>query len=124
LPLEEFMQGSTPTATILVVDDEVAVRSYMTRVLEAEGYAVLEAGNVPDALTVLDGEAGRVRLVITDVVMPGLTGRDLAARLSERPSSPPILFVSGSEGDVPGPLLRKPFLPTDLSAVARNLIHQ
>jgi CheY-like chemotaxis protein len=118
------MEGSRQTATILVVDDEVALRLYMTRVLQAEGFAVVEAGNVPDALTVLDGEAGRVRLVITDVVMPGLTGRDLAARLADRPSSPPVLFVSGSDSDVPGPLLRKPFLPTDLSAVARNLIHQ
>jgi CheY-like chemotaxis protein len=118
------MDGSTQTATILVVDDEVALRLYMTRVLEAAGFAVVEAGNVPDALTVLDGEAGRVRLVITDVVMPGLTGRDLAARLADRPSSPPILFVSGSDRDVPGPLLRKPFLPTDLSALARNLIYQ
>ena len=118
------MEGSTQTATILVVDNEIALRLYMTRVLEAEGFAVLQAGSVPDALSVLDGEAGRVRLVITDVVMPGLTGRDLAARLADRPASPPVLFVSGSDSDVPGPLLRKPFLPTDLSAVARNLIHQ
>src|SRR5215204_4295291 len=115
------MEGSTQTATILVVDNEIALRLYMTRVLEAEGFAVLQAGSVPDALSVLDGEAGRVRLVITEVVkrgltgvvIPGLTGRDLAARLADRPASPPVLFVSGSDSDVPGPLLRKPFLPTD-----------
>jgi CheY-like chemotaxis protein len=117
------MQGSSEAATILVVDDEVSIRLYMTRVLEDEGYAVLEAESGPDALSLLDGEIGRVDLVITDVLMPGMSGQDLAARLADRPSSPPVLFVSGSHTDVPGPLLRKPFLPGDLTVVARNLIH-
>ncbi len=117
------MEASTAVATILVVDDEVALRLYMTRVLEDEGYAVLEAGNGPDALSMLDGKVGRVDLIITDVLMPGMSGKDLAARLADRPCSPPVLFVSGSHTDVPGPLLKKPFLPDDLTALARNLIH-
>ena len=118
------MTGSAQVPTVLVVDDEASLRLYMARVLEDEGYAVLEAENGPEALSMLDaGETGSVQLVITDVRMPGMSGKDLAARLAERPSSPPVLFVSGSHTDVPGPLLKKPFLPDDLTAVARNLLH-
>jgi two-component system cell cycle sensor histidine kinase/response regulator CckA len=111
--------------TVLIVDDEQALRSYMVRVLEDEGYAVIQAGNGVEALSVFNREdISTVHLVITDVSMPGMGGKDLAANLARNPASPPVLFVSGSHtrADVSGPLLRKPFLPAQLRTLARQLI--
>ncbi len=119
------MVAAAQIPTVLVVDDEEALRSYMIRVLQDDGYSVIDAANGLEALLLLEGgHAGTVDLVVTDVLMPRMSGTDLAARLAGRPSSPPVLFVSGSHGlsDVPGPLLRKPFLPADLSALARDLL--
>ncbi len=119
------MVASAQVPTVLVVDDEKSLRLYMARVLEDDGYTVIEAENGLEALSVLeDGDRGTVHLVITDVRMPGMGGMELASHLAMRPSSPPLLFVSGSHtlDDVPGPLLKKPFLPADLSVLARNLL--
>ena len=112
-------------ATVLVVDDEEILRSYMTRVLESEGYSVIEAENGVEALSLLSQEdTGVVNLVITDVRMPKMGGTDLAANLAQHHAPPPVLFVSGSHtsSDVSGPLLRKPFTAGDLSALARELL--
>ena len=113
-------------ATVLVVDDEEILRSYMARVLEGEGYSVIEAENGVEALSLLSRKDPGVvvDLVITDVRMPRMGGRDLAASLAQGRFSPPVLFVSGSHtaSDVSGPLLRKPFTPDDLSALARELL--
>ena len=112
--------------TILVVDDEEILRSYIARVLESEGYSVIEAEDGIEALSLLGREDTRVDvgLVITDVRMPRMGGRDLAATLARDPSSPPVLFISGTHmpSDISGPLLRKPFTPDDLSAWARELL--
>lgn len=113
-------------ATVLVVDDEQILRTYMTRVLESEGYSVIEAENGVEALSLLSRKDSGVvvDLVITDVRMPRMGGRALAANLAQDRTSPPVLFVSGSHmpSDVSGPLLRKPFMPDDLSALARKLL--
>jgi CheY-like chemotaxis protein len=117
------MLAAAQAPTVLVVDDERSVRVYMARVLESDGYRVLEAQNGIDALSVLENEVtGKVLLVVTDVVMPHMDGMDLARKIASRPSAPPVLFVSGSHSEVPGPLLRKPFLASDLSALARDLL--
>ncbi len=121
------MVAGAQVPTVLVVDDEQALRLYMARVLEDDGYAVIEAANGLEALSLLeDRGTGRVQLVVTDVLMPGMGGMDLATRLAQLPSSPPVLFVSGSHrlSDLPGPLLKKPFLPSDLSALARDLLQE
>jgi CheY-like chemotaxis protein len=116
------MARTNGVATVLVVDDEEVLRSYMARVLQGEGYSVIEAENGVEALSFLIRKV--VDLVITDVRMPGMGGKDLAATLAQGGASPPVLFVSGSHtpSDVSGPLLRKPFLPDDLSAFARALL--
>jgi two-component system cell cycle sensor histidine kinase/response regulator CckA len=117
------MLTASQTPTVLVVDDERSVRVYMARVLEADGYSVLEARNGIEALSALENDVtGKVLLVVTDVVMPQMDGMDLARNIALRPSAPPVLFVSGSHSEVPGPLLRKPFLASDLSALARDLL--
>lgn len=120
------METGPGVATVLVVDDEEVLRSYMTRVLEDEGYSVIEAENGVEALSFLSRKDTGVvvDLIITDVRMPRMGGRDLAARLALDHESPPVLFVSGSHtpSDVAGPLLRKPFTAHDLSVVARELL--
>lgn len=111
-------------STILVVDDETPLRDYMARVMARDGYCVLTAGDGIEALTLLESSRSKVDLVITDVVMPRMSGPELAAQLAAQLQPPPILFVSGghSLGDFPGPMLRKPFRATDLSVLVRSLI--
>jgi CheY-like chemotaxis protein len=119
------MLAPADAPTVLIVDDERSLRLYMARVLEDDGYAVLEAANGLEALSLLDDpQAENVRLVITDVLMPGMDGMDLATHLAGRTPSLPVLFISGSHSlsDVPGPLLPKPFLPADLRELARGLL--
>jgi DNA-binding response OmpR family regulator len=107
------------------VDDEMSLRHYMARVMSDEGYRVLVAADGIEALALMEGDSS-VDLVITDVVMPGMNGPELAARLAGRMLPPPVLFVSGGHafGDIPGPMLQKPFLPGDLRAVVRSLINR
>jgi CheY-like chemotaxis protein len=120
------MARNDGVATVLVVDDEEVLRSYMARVLQGEGYSVIEAENGVEALSLLSRKDTDVvvDLVITDVRMPKMGGTDLAASLAQRDASPPVLFVSGSHtsSDVSGPLLKKPFTADDLSAFARALL--
>jgi two-component system cell cycle sensor histidine kinase/response regulator CckA len=110
--------------TVLVVDDEELLRRFMARVMADEGYRVLEAGNGTDALAWFGNGGSPIHLVITDVLMPGMGGVELAARLASRSPPPPVLFVTGGHrhSDLPGPVLWKPFLPSDLSAVVRRLL--
>jgi two-component system, cell cycle sensor histidine kinase and response regulator CckA len=115
--------------TILVVDDEAAVRRMTTRALAAQGYATLEAEHGAHALELLAGSDQRVDLVLTDVVMPVLNGRELGELLAvERPGLP-VLFMSGyTDDDVirrgllrPGsPFIQKPFLPAALARKVRE----
>jgi CheY-like chemotaxis protein len=110
--------------TVLVVDDEEPLRLFMARVLEDEGYQVLLAENGVEALDLLAQPSPRIDLVVTDVLMPRMTGPELVARLAAQRSQLRVLFVSGGHdrSDVAGPVLWKPFLPNDLSEMARLLL--
>ena len=81
--------------TILLVEDEEVVRRVAHRILAAYGYTVLDARDGHDAVQVLEGQAGPVHLVLTDLVMPGMNGRELARELSTRRPEMKILFMSG-----------------------------
>jgi CheY-like chemotaxis protein len=89
--------GETPTQgeTILVVEDEAAVRRLTCRILTREGYTVLEAADGPRALDTWDAHPGEIDLLLTDVVMPGMSGKELAERLGIEP-----VFMSGYTDDV------------------------
>lgn len=109
-----------PNGTVLLVEDEAPVREFVRRTLEHAGYKVIEAANPKDALQTLELIAGRVDLVLTDVVMPGMSGRMMAERLMNRYPSMRILFMSGNAEivdllhrarDVRGVMLSKPFTP-------------
>src|SRR6476661_3961648 len=80
--------------TALVVDDDPAIRHIMERALEGDGFRVLGAGDGREALRIL-GEEDEIAVIVADLRMPRMDGRNLAAMLAERESAPPILFVSG-----------------------------
>jgi CheY-like chemotaxis protein len=117
--------------TILIVEDESAVRRMAARALAGQGYTILEAENGAEALAVLARTAGPVDLVLTDVVMPILNGRELGERLAADRPELRVLFMSGyTDDDVvrrgllrPGvPFLQKPFMPADLSRKVRAVL--
>jgi CheY-like chemotaxis protein len=83
---------------VLVAEDEPMVRDIMSRTLRESGYAVFEAADGREALEILEARAGEVSLVVADVVMPGLGGREMAVRLAERWPAVPVLFTSGYTG--------------------------
>ena len=118
--------------TVLVVDDEEVVRMLVTRALVEAGYTVVEASHGAAAVALLESGARDVGLVLCDLVMPGLNGRDLTRWLLTHRPDLPILLISGyplpylEAHDLydPGvPLLRKPFLPSRLlEAVAETMV--
>jgi two-component system, cell cycle sensor histidine kinase and response regulator CckA len=117
--------------TVLVVEDERVVRALMVRSLTALGYRCIEAGDAIEALAVLEREEGRFDLVVTDVVMPGISGGDLGLRVAERYPTLPVLYTSGfADDDVirrglldeSRPFLQKPFAPGDLARKVREVL--
>ena len=85
---------------ILLVDDTPEVRSVLTRVLASEGYEVVEAGDGQTALAACQAANGDFDLLLTDVEMPGMSGIELAEKLTSAYSSLRVLYISGRfEGD-------------------------
>ncbi len=111
--------------TILVAEDEANVRELVCRALREEGHEVIEAEDGQRALDRADRADHPVELLVTDVVMPRLSGTELAARLGERWPGLPVLFMSGyaSEADQPeggsAQHLQKPFTKSALLAAVR-----
>ncbi len=117
--------------TILLAEDEPAVRELAARVLKGLGYRVLVAENGPEALARAAEHGGRLDLLLTDVVMPEMGGRELAARLRQIQPGLRILFVSGYAGDLAAlqealtegtDFLAKPFAVADLARRVRALL--
>src|SRR5690606_30996068 len=95
-PTPPLRRGS---GRVLLVEDEEPVRKVTRRLLEQGGYEVVEAASGPEAIRQFDSLAGSVDLVLTDVVMPRMGGRELATRLLARNPSLPILYMSGYAAD-------------------------
>ncbi len=116
--------------TVLLVEDEAAVRGLLRRLLVQQGYDVLEAHDGPAALEVADRHAGPIHLLVSDVVMPQMRGRELAERLRGVRPGLRVLFVSGYTDDALGTLvlppgtafLTKPFPPDALLREVRTLL--
>ena len=134
-------QGEAPGAaarplsgpTVLVVEDEEVLRAGIRRLLQNEGYNVLEAADGATALQLLDTPASdHVALVLTDLRMPVMDGRQLAAALARRRPSLPIVFMSGFTAQLmdlrlvsPGlAFLAKPFRNDDLLAAVKKQLHR
>lgn len=111
--------------TVLLVDDETRLRRVIARALEAEGFRVLEAENGLEAWRIYEAAAQDIRLVITDLAMPVMDGRELAQRIGRMPDPPPVLFITGygEEGFwLPGPVVPKPFQLHALNHEVRRLL--
>ena len=106
---------------VLLVEDDSGVRELCRSVLRREGYEVLEAADPLEAIELFDVQQASIDLVLTDIVMPQMTGLELRDILARKAPSLPVLFMSGyaPEDVVSEPvdsrlLLRKPFRPTEL----------
>ena len=116
--------------TVLVVDDEEAVRRLACRMLTWTGYQALEASHGREAIATIEQHAGSVHLVLTDIKMPGMNGRELGRHVEQRWPGKPILYMSGFASEVfengllePGaPFLPKPFTQDDLAQKVRGLL--
>ncbi|PYP59659.1 MAG: hypothetical protein DMD40_02700 [Gemmatimonadetes bacterium] len=117
--------------TVLVVEDEPAVLTLSRRALEAQGYVVLAASDPAAALRVVERHGGMIHLLLTDVVMPGLSGRELADRLTAQRPGIRVLYMSGYPGDAVvqhgtlpsgSAFLQKPFSPDGLARKVRDVL--
>jgi PAS domain S-box-containing protein len=124
---------SGASATILLVEDNEMVRNLAEAILSTHGYLVLTAGSGLEALSVLDRRDGAVDLLITDLVMPGMDGRDLREQALLRRPDLKVLLMSGytdallsSRGtlDASAPFLPKPFTAEEFLAQVRGLLRQ
>jgi two-component system cell cycle sensor histidine kinase/response regulator CckA len=117
--------------TILIIEDEEIVRNLACRGLRDHGYTVIEASNGVEALEYMQRHPGTVDLVISDVVMPELGGRELGQVLAEMDPNLPVLYMSGYTGedvvqrgllDPGAPFQQKPFTPAGLATKVRAML--
>ncbi|MDP9274685.1 MAG: PAS domain S-box protein [Chloroflexota bacterium] len=120
--------GERGNVTILLVEDEPAVRTAAVRILRSAGYAVIEASSPVIAIELASTEA-RIDLLVTDMVMPGMSGRDLSRNLrADRPDLG-VVYMSGyseelvmRDSELDGPLLQKPFTRESLLLIVRDAV--
>jgi PAS domain S-box-containing protein len=118
------------TETVLVVEDEDAIRRLVCSVLKKAGYTVLEAKNGNEALRIAEGREGGIDLMISDIVMPCMGGAELASRLASSRPGMKVMFISGytdnaihQHGVLPNAVfLEKPFLPKTLARKVREVL--
>jgi signal transduction histidine kinase/ActR/RegA family two-component response regulator len=120
-------------STVLVVEDQDEVRGFAVSVLRSAGYYVLEAASGDDALALADRHHGRIDLLLTDVVLRGMNGREVAEQFTERHATARVLFTSGYADDVIArrgvlqgsiPFLAKPYSSERLLAKVRAVLDQ
>jgi PAS domain S-box-containing protein len=130
-PAQTPARAARGTETVLVVEDEAPVRSVARQVLERHGYTVLEAPSAEAALDIATRYSGIIHLLLTDVVMPGLNGRELASRLANLRPEARVIFMSGYTGDdvtrhgvlEPGSTyVQKPFTPDAIARRVREVL--
>lgn len=125
---DEALKGSE---TILLVEDEELVRELMVEVLEGRGYELVAAANGAEALAICAQHEGPIRLMVTDVVMPGMSGVELAAQARQVKPDMKVLYLSGYTNSAlvahgalgaEGHFLEKPFEPDDLARKMREIL--
>jgi PAS domain S-box-containing protein len=130
-PAAETRDAAGGTELVLLVEDDEAVRAFARAALSSRGYRVLDAPGGREALSILDTHPEPIDAMVTDIVMPGMDGRDLAERVRLRRPGLPVLFTSGHPGGrtsdaAPVPegtvFLPKPFSETDLARRLRETL--
>ncbi len=131
LPWRTDVAGRATGQTVLVVEDESAIRGNVRDCLQQLGYNVLEAQNGEAALEICQQKQGKIDLVITDLIMPGIGGQEMARQLSEQYPNVRVLFTSGyTEGTVAqlemlqegSSFLPKPYSVADLSSAIHRIL--
>jgi PAS domain S-box-containing protein len=129
--VEETRAVEPGTETILLVEDEANLRYLARQFLEKQGYKVIEAADGAVAMQIAVAHEGVIHLLLTDVIMPGMNGRELAQRISEIRPNVKILYMSGYTENVVGHdgtldagvrLLQKPFNLRDLKSKVREVL--
>jgi two-component system cell cycle sensor histidine kinase/response regulator CckA len=122
---------SNGSEMILLVEDQEAVRQLMKRILEVHGYQILEAGNSAEALDIARKYSGEIHLLLTDVVLPGINGKELSERLKALRPKLKVLFTSGYTADIIAhrgvpesgvPYISKPFTSDALAVRVREVL--
>ena len=120
-----------PTETVLIVENEGAIRNLVQLALERHGYRILAAESGTDALRVAHDHQGHIHLLITDVVIPDMNGPEIARRLTQSRPGLKTLFMSGYMDDSLGDhglsservdFLQKPFSPRVLASKVREIL--
>jgi two-component system, cell cycle sensor histidine kinase and response regulator CckA len=123
----------TEKKVILLAEDEPAVQLLERRILESNHFEVIVASSGEEALSILDRHAGPIDLLMTDVVMPGINGRELAEEVERRRPGISVLFLSGYTPDEvlrqgvesdQANFLQKPFSPSGLLAKVKDVLSQ
>jgi two-component system cell cycle sensor histidine kinase/response regulator CckA len=130
VPVPERKKAVGGSETVLVVEDDASLRRLVVRRLEGSGYRVLEAGSGNEAIQRAQANAGAIDLLLTDLVMPGMNGRETADALLVKWPTLRLLFMSGYSPDAAlrddqglgGALLQKPFTMTDLLEQVRRAL--
>ncbi|HEX5388025.1 MAG TPA: response regulator [Gemmatimonadales bacterium] len=112
------------------MDDEAVVRQLASRMLTQTGFRAVEASHGREALTALEQDPIGIHLVLTDVKMPGMNGRELGRQVERRWPAKPVLYMSGFASEVfqgglleaAAPFIAKPFTQEDLAAKVRGLL--
>jgi PAS domain S-box-containing protein len=126
-----FQKVEPGTETILLVEDEANLRYLARQYLEKQGYRVIEAADGAVAMQIAVAHEGTIHLLLTDVIMPGMNGRELAQRISEIRPNVKVLYMSGYTENVIGHdgtldagvrLLQKPFNLRDLKSKVREVL--
>ena len=117
--------------TVLLVEDERPLLALAARTLAGQGYHVIAAGSPAEAIDKAAAVAGAIDIIVTDVIMPTMNGRDLAAHLLVRHPGARVLFTSGYTDDIVAPhgvlergthFLQKPFSVNSLVATVRDVL--
>jgi two-component system, cell cycle sensor histidine kinase and response regulator CckA len=131
VPAEEAAAAEPGTETILLAEDEANLRYLARQFLEKQGYKVIEAADGAAAMQIAVAHEGVIHLLLTDVIMPGMNGRELAQRISEIRPQTKVLYMSGYTENVIGhngtldagvQLLQKPFTLRDLKNKVREIL--
>ncbi|MCX6627578.1 MAG: response regulator, partial [Candidatus Solibacter sp.] len=117
--------------TVLLVEDQAEVRRLTCTILRNMGFAVLEAGDAGEAIAAAQRFDGEIRVMLTDVIMPGVNGKELAERMGKLRPQTKVVFMSGYTDRIMGRdgaleesvvYLQKPFTAEQLSAAVRRVL--
>jgi CheY-like chemotaxis protein len=129
-PVEPAVVYPQEAGTVLLVEDNDAVRRMAREGLQRAGFEVLEAANGEAALRLAASDLDRISLLLTDVIMPVMGGKELAARLRARRPGLKVVFTSGYANDTTiggaahaaAAFLQKPFSPSQLASLVRDVL--